>query len=103
MFKRDKDFFSSVVRGFISNKLEKTVIDWYLLGADQPASNEFNSKLLEFLDFSTRIDDLNILENVLVLEVCLRVGSDQQKTKAKFLCRDLVQRLDLLFKKTDRG
>lgn len=103
LLKRDKPFFTRVVRNFILNKLEKTVIDWYLLAQDQPAENEFNVRLIEYLDYSTRIDDLNIFENVLVLEVCLRVGSEQQKTKAKFLCRELMQRLDLVFKKTDRG
>jgi len=41
LFKRDKPFFDEVVKPFISSKMEKTFIDWYLLGSDQPSDNEF--------------------------------------------------------------
>lgn len=34
LYRRDKPFFDSVVKNFIHNKMEKTFVDWYLLGIE---------------------------------------------------------------------
>ena len=51
--------------------MEKTFIDWYLLGCDESADNEFVQKILSFIEYDEEIDDLNILEKCLMIEVCI--------------------------------
>ncbi len=39
LFKKDKDFFNKVAKKYIQNKMEKTFVDWYLLGIEQDSNN----------------------------------------------------------------
>ena len=44
LFKKDREFFDKVVKELISNKLQKTFVDYYLL--------ESTDKVVEYLDKS---------------------------------------------------
>ena len=58
IFFKDKEYFTSVVKPFIRNKIEKTLVDFFLLGNKE--------KLQEFAN-------LNVIQDINTLELCLLV------------------------------
>lgn len=87
IFKRDPPFYQEVVKPYVENKLEKTFIDWYMLGADEGADSIYTRKILDYFEIESKIQFLNFFEVCLLVEVTLKYGSDRQKNKAKNLAR----------------
>ena len=75
LYANDKPFFNEVVKNFISNKMEKTFVDWYLLQVEQ--TNEYTAKILAYMDRFTFIDELNAIEVCLLVDTCLNKGNAQ--------------------------
>eukprot|EP00051_Salpingoeca_urceolata_P005811 m.77604 g.77604 ORF g.77604 m.77604 type:complete len:2193 (-) comp14553_c0_seq2:73-6651(-) len=65
LFKRDGDFFSSVVKPLLTNKLQKSFVDKWLLGLD----------LAEYT-LPSQIAQLNTFEQVLLAQWCDQQGSE---------------------------
>lgn len=70
---RDPEFFAEVALPFVGGKLEKTFIDWYLLSKSH---NKYLTKVLSLLEDDTIWDKLNFFETCLLLEVCIKRGSE---------------------------
>ena len=63
--KRDPQFFESVVKSFLSCKLEKTFVDFYLLGDYAQA--------IKYAEFHLN-GKLNAMEQCLLVESCVKAG-----------------------------
>ena len=82
IYKKDKDFFKSVIRPYLINKMEKTFIDYYLL--------QDNEKLLNFAESPISYPRLNTLEKTLLIESLLLQGKKELAARlAKGLRDDL--------------
>lgn len=91
LFKRDKPFYDQVVRGYIENKMEKTFIDWYLLGSDDGADSAYTQCILQYFDIESEMKRLNFIEVCLLMETCIKYGSDRHKEKAHSLAKSLIK------------
>ena len=68
--------------------MEKTFVDWYLLGIDQVNRDHlFVKNILYYIDGICRYEDLNAFEICLLVDMCLQKGDDKQKEKAKSLAK----------------
>jgi len=84
LFKRDKQFYDKVVKVLVQNKLEKTFMDQYLLGIElEDAENDHAQHVLSYIELSSRLEELNALEQCLLIDFCLSKGSELQKAKAR--------------------
>jgi hypothetical protein len=87
----------------VGNKLEKTFIDWYLLAmSSEPNSAQgkrFSELLAEMVEDLGVRRDLNALELCLLVEVCLKRGTERQKQKAFSLANLLVEEMNDFEKK----
>ena len=75
------------MKNFIKNKMEKTFVDWYLLGIEQESNNIFVQKVLYYIEGICRHEDLNAFEICLLVDMCLQKGNEKQKEKAKSLAK----------------
>ena len=89
LFRKDKEFYESVVKDFIKNKMEKTFVDWYLLGIEQESNNIFVQKVLYYIEGICRHEDLNAFEFCLLVDMCWQKGNEKQKEKAKLKVSNL--------------
>jgi hypothetical protein len=82
--RRDPSYFEEVVRRFISNRMEKSFVDHYLLDEDK-----------EVLQFKTpgKLNLLNAFEKCLLLEVLMR--SDDKKL-AHAISKQMRERVDAM-------
>ena len=86
LYKRDQDFYQKVVRNLVENKLEKTFVDWYLLGMDTKPL--FLEKILAFIE---NPELLNHFELCLLIEVCMLKGTPSHVRKAKAFVDIFIQ------------
>jgi len=68
---KDPDYFNSVVKPFLLNKMEKTFIDYWLLDLHD-AMNTFTS--------ISKIQDLNTLEQCLMVQFLMKTGQKELAT-----------------------
>lgn len=66
LYMKDREFFDGVIRGFLSNKVEKQLVDYYVLG-DIPALQRFAS--------IEKIGSLNNVERILLLSALKDVNA----------------------------
>ncbi len=71
LFFKDPDFFMSVVKPFLANKMEKTFVDYWLLGNFK--------KCLEWAGIQSMhtqqgVTDLNVMEQCLLVNVLIKAG-----------------------------
>lgn len=71
LFKKDPEFFNTVVKPYLANKKDKTFLDLYLLGAD----------LAMYLE-PWRYDRLNVVERILLAQ---RIQGEPEKTARHLL------------------
>mmetsp|Transcript_20692 Transcript_20692/g.19721 ORF Transcript_20692/g.19721 Transcript_20692/m.19721 type:complete len:94 (-) Transcript_20692:2970-3251(-) len=69
LYFQDKDYFELVVKPFLKNKMEKTFIDYYLLGQYE--------QILHFSSFS-ELDKLNSLEKCFMVDVLVKNQKQEQ-------------------------
>ena len=69
IYKKDPDYFNKVVKPYLQNKLEKTFMDYYLLGDIGNALKFAESLHLESM--------LNCLEKALLVEILVKAGKKE--------------------------
>merc|ERR550517_1392220 len=93
LFRKDKDFFSKVVKPLIAGKVQKDCMDFFLLGDNEALKSYCGAKWLT----------LNVLERILVDSVVDREGKQQRfdDLVAEANSRaSTISRLDSLFRLT---
>ena len=74
--KKDPTFFEGTLRGILSSKMEKTLVDFYLL--------DMHDKVFESVDIVNASQHLNAFEMCLYIDSLMQLGkatNDQSKTK----------------------
>ncbi|CDW90653.1 UNKNOWN [Stylonychia lemnae] len=69
---RDQAYFNSIVKPYLSNKMEKTFVDFYLLG-------QYN-KITNYQSIN-QLAKLNSLERCLLVDTLIKVGQKEQAIK----------------------
>ena len=77
---KDNQFFESAVRPFLTNKMEKTFVDYWLL--------DLGFALEEFLQ-AHKLDLLNTFEQCLLIHFLMNSGSEKNKARARELADSL--------------
>ena len=85
LYKRDREFYDQVVKDFIGNKMEKTFVDWYLLGIDLGKDSIYIKNILAYFEIESKIQRLNFIEICLLVEVSFKYGEQRHKDKARSL------------------
>mmetsp|Transcript_11943 Transcript_11943/g.18444 ORF Transcript_11943/g.18444 Transcript_11943/m.18444 type:complete len:179 (-) Transcript_11943:474-1010(-) len=91
LFKTDQDYFHATALPFIQNKMEKTFIDWYLLEMSSEQPTEFLPKILACAEVVGGTDNMNSLEKCLLIEVCLKRGSEEDKIRARAIGKRIIE------------
>jgi hypothetical protein len=89
---KDKDFFGSVAKIAIQQKLEKSSIDMYLLGIDEPSDNIFVQQSLSLIE--THFEKTNKFEKALLFKLCLQKGSEEQKETVRNIMKIIISGYD---------
>ena len=69
--------------------MEKTFVDWYLLGFDSE-SKLYSDKVLAYVDGLCEYESLNAFEICLLIEMTLKKGTDKMKENATKLAKKLI-------------
>ena len=69
--------------------MEKTFVDWYLLGIDSE-SKHFSDKMLKYVDGLCQYESLNAFAICLLIEMALKKGTDKMVENAKALAKKLI-------------
>eukprot|EP01022_Parablepharisma_sp_SALTPOND_P023508 TRINITY_DN4_c0_g2_i2.p1 TRINITY_DN4_c0_g2~~TRINITY_DN4_c0_g2_i2.p1 ORF type:complete len:1596 (+),score=184.76 TRINITY_DN4_c0_g2_i2:189-4976(+) len=78
IYKKDPEYFNKVVKVYLQNKMEKTFIDYYLLGNI--------TEMLEFANSPSMFESMNPLEKALLVEALVLNGK-------KDLAKGIAQRM----------
>jgi len=78
IYKKDPEYFNKVVKGYLQNKMEKTFMDYYLLG-NLP-------EMMEFVSSPAMFEQMNPLEKALLVEALMLGGK-------KALAQEIAQRM----------
>lgn len=92
LLKRDRPFFDEIVLPIVSGKLEKHLVDWYLLSESMP---EYRQPIMKNLDALAVTNDIQRFEAALVLETCFKYGDEDQKARARACASHLVDRIEV--------
>ena len=71
--------------------MEKTFVDWYLLGIDSE-TNYFTDQILSHIDGLCQIEALNAFELCLLIELSLKKGTPKMIDNAKTLAKKLIDK-----------
>jgi hypothetical protein len=90
LYHRDKEFYAAVVKPYIQNKIDKHLVDWYLLGLEQNADGKYCKIMLRYLECLEVYEELKVIEQCLVVDFAMKKGSDDQKATARVMGENRV-------------